>query len=135
MAIMDPENIELNTKIRFTTLNTHDNVVYTGEVAAICSYNTARVFEDLDTYYQEMKRCVPTLPVKEALTYLIINVAENEGVTTSKVFAREYIDPSSLSLVTANSHYDIRVYGTTLDKVEDLLAYIKSTGLTAEIVK
>lgn len=134
MAIVDPNTLKIGDTVRFRTLNPHDNVYHTGKIRSICDYETAKLFDDVDVYYQEVLRYQPAIGDKITLTYLLINIAENNAVSVTRVFALEMIDKGSLERVELNSYVDIRVYDIDITKAQDVLNAIKTLGYTCNIV-
>lgn len=134
MPVEDPTDIQVGETIRFKTLSPHDNVLWTGKVNSLCDYEIAKTFQDVDTYYWDVKKVVPELAAKEALHYLIIKVLENELNSTTRVFAREWIDPSSLERIMANTYKDIRVYDIDSSKAQDLIVMLRAHGYTCQVI-
>lgn len=110
MAIEDVNTLTKDQTIRFRTLSPHDNVLWVGKIVAICDYNVARKFQDIDTYYQDVLKVVPSMGARESLTYLILLVSENGAVATERVFALDWINAATLEVVMENTYVDIRVY-------------------------
>lgn len=137
MPVENPNDLKIGDTIRFKTINPHDNVLWTGKIAAITDYRTARAFDDVDTYYQDVIRANRDAGIgaKETLTYLLLNVSENDTTVTTRVFAIAYIDRSTLELVEENTYTDFRVYDIDSSKARDILEYITSCGYVAEIIQ
>ena len=134
MAIVDPNTLKIGDTIRFKTINPHDNIYHTGKIRSICDYEMARLIDDIDVYYQEVIKYYPTLDDKTTLTYLAVNISENDTVTTTRVFALDMIDQSTLEKVEVNTHTDIRVYDIDSTKAEDVLDAIRALGYTCNII-
>lgn len=136
MSVESVDDIAIGDTIRFKTLSAHDNVVWTGDVASICNYDTAKVFYDIDAYYATIKRTVTSLTSKESLTYLVIKITQSDNSTAYIAVAKEWIDESTLEKVTSNTHTDIRIYNIDASKAKDILSYIKTAypGYNAEIL-
>lgn len=136
MSVESIDNVKLGDTIRFKTLSAHDNVVWTGDVVSTCNYEIARRMYDVDAYYSEMKRSVPSLTSKESLTYFIIEVTQSNNSSVLVAIAKEWIDQSTLEKVNENTYTDIRLYNIDANKVKDILSYIKTAypGYNAEIL-
>ena len=131
------ENVSALTKgmtIRFRTLSPHDNVLWAGKITAMCDYDIASTFEDVDTYYQDILKINPAMDAKEALNYIIVSVSENGSVATKRVFALEWLDVSTVEVVTENTHVDIRIYDINSTKTEDVLSAITAMGYVAKVI-
>lgn len=134
MAIVDPSSISIGDTIRFKTMNPHDNVVWTGVVSSICSYNVAKIYGDVDAIFQEVQRELRTLESKERLKYLLVEVLENGEVPTMRVFALEWIDKSTLEKIEENSHVDFRVYDLDPSKINDILKALTAMGYNTSVI-
>ena len=127
MSIEDINSIVVGDRIRFKTKAVHDNVYWSGTVTAICGYDIARQFggQNLDIYYQDVKRVDSTLRAAENLTYFILKTTLADGTTTSEVFATEWVDISTFEYVNSTGYKDIRVYGIDDNKIQDVLGTIQ----------
>ena len=134
MSLTDPNLLRVGDVIRFKTVNPHDNIYHTGKIRAVCDYDTAKLFDDVDTYYQEVLRYVPTLGDKQILTYLALYISENQTSGSTKVFAIEVIDKVTLELVEENTYTDFRVYDIDESKAKDVLDAIRTLGYTCNII-
>lgn len=133
MAITDPNTLRIGQTIRFKTMNPHDNFYWTGKIAAICDYESARLEEDVDTYYNEIRRSMAEpLPSKENLTYLKLRVTEYDSKVVTRVFAVEYIDVGTLELVEVNTYRLLRVYDINDSKLQDVVSTIQSLGYVVD---
>lgn len=133
MAIEDPSSIQVGETIRFKTLSPHDNVIWTGKVSSICDYKIARTFQDVDTYYWDVKKVHPTMDTKEVLRYILLEVLENDNSTVTRVFALEWIDVSTLERVKENTYRDFRVFDIDDSKAQDVLVMLKSHGYVVQV--
>lgn len=134
MSLVDPNSIVNGQTIRFKSISVHDNVIWTGKVAGVVTYDIARAIEDVDTYYLDVKKYNPDMQAKEALTYLVLHVAENDTTTVTRVFATAWIDAGSLEVIEENTFVTIKVYDVSADRAKDILSAIQDLGYTAEIV-
>lgn len=127
MSIEDINSIVVGDRIRFKTKAVHDNVYWSGTVTAICGYDIARQFggQNLDIYYQDVKRVDSTLRAAENLTYFILKTTLADGTTTSEVFATEWVDLSTFEYVNSTGYKDIRIYGIDDNKIQDVLGTIQ----------
>ena len=134
MSVMSTSDIALGMSITFKTLNPHDNVRWAGTVESICKYNTARQFQDIEPYYQEVKRVHSDIASKENLTYIGLNVLENDSHSVMRYFALEWIDPSSLEELNYNNYIDFRVYDINDDTATEILQTLRSMGYITDKV-
>lgn len=138
MALRSVTDIAVGDMIRFKTTSPHDNGVWTGVVTAICNYDVARQFDDVDSYYQDIKRSDYSVPAKETLSYILLKIQlSDSNASKVAVVAKEWIDESTLEFVQSNTYTDIRIYNIDESKAQDILLYIKATyiGYVAEILK
>ena len=134
MAIEDVNTLKKDQTVRFRTLSPHDNVLWVGKIVAICDYDVARKFQDIDTYYQDVLKVKSSMDTKESLTYLILRVSENKTTATDRVFALDWIDAATLEVVMENTYVDIRVYDINATKAEDVMAAISAMGYNSKVV-
>lgn len=127
MSVEDISALKVGDRVRFKTKAIHDNVYWTGTVTAICGYDVARQFggQNLDIYYQDVKRVDGTLRAAENLTYFILKTTLADGTNTSEVFAEEWVDISTFEYVESTGYKDIRIYGIDSSKVRDVLGAIQ----------
>jgi hypothetical protein len=136
MSIVSVDTIALGDTIRFKTKSAHDNVLWTGVVQALCGYDIAKNFYDVDAYYADIIKTTP-MPDKSTLTYVILKAQQNSGITATMAIAKEWIDESTLEKVSDEDAYiDIRLYNISMSKAEDIVSYIKAAypGYIAEIL-
>ena len=112
MSVEDISKLAVGDRIRFKTKAVHDNVYWSGTVTAICGYDVARQFggQNLDIYYQDVKRVDGTLRAAENLTYFILK-------TTLADETFEYVE--------STGYKDIRIYGIDNSKINDVLGSIQ----------
>lgn len=127
MSVEDITKLTVGDRIRFKTKAVHDNVYWSGTVTAICGYDVARQFggQNLDIYYQDVKRIDSTLRPAENLTYFILKTTLADGTNTSEVFAVEWVDISTFEYVESTGYKDIRIYGIDNNKIKDVLGSVQ----------
>lgn len=134
MAIENVNQLLKGQTVRFRTLSPHDNVLWLGKITAICDYNIARKFQDIDTYYQDVLKVKSTMGARESLTYVILSVSENGATATDRVFALDWMDPATVEVVVENTYVDIRVYDINSTKAEDVVSAISAMGYVSKVV-
>ena len=134
MAIENVNQLSKGQTVRFRTKSPHDNVLWTGKITAVCDYDIARKFQDIDTYYQDVLKVEPSMGARESRTYLILRVSENGATATERVFALEWLNPATVEVVVENTYVDIRVYDINKTKAEDVMTAIAAMGYTSKIV-
>jgi len=128
MAVESVDDINVGDTIRFKTYDPHDNVYWVGKVISLCTYDIARQYNgsNVDNYYQEVKRVMPELKDKTNLNYFLLQVNQGENTDTI-VFAKEWVEPSTLEHVDTTSYYDLRIYGIDSSKLQDIIKLIGAT--------
>lgn len=132
MAIVSPNDLHIGDTIRFRSLSPHDNVTWEGKISSVCDYVIARNFDDIDQYYQDVKREQRDMSAKELLTYLLLEIQENNTQQRIRAFAVDWIDTSTLERVLEDNNVDIRIYGIDPAKVDDVLMMLQAHGYSAE---
>ena len=134
MAILNPNDIVVGMTITFRTHNPRDTVKYIGKVTGICDYTLARTLADVDVYHQQVTHNQSVGDIK-SLSFLVISYTDQDGGTTNtRCFAKEWINPSSLSLVSDKPYTDLRVYSLPQEKVSDIITLINSAGYSASVI-
>lgn len=117
--IVNLDNVKLFQTISFKTYNSYDTVEWKGVVNGIGGYDLVSKFEDLLPYHQNVKKSHPNIPELKDCTFLIIGAYENADTETThrRIFAKEWIDESTVKIVDVNQKLDFRVYNVTeIDK-------------------
>ena len=135
MATMSVHDIVKGQAIKFKTVLSHDNVVWSGTVSAVCDYYTAQHFEDLDVRHQEYCRENTTVLSKENLTYILLTVNENGTQSVIHAFALDWIDASTLEEINVATYTDFRVYNISVARANDLKTYIAGLGYVVETLE
>lgn len=128
MAIVHPDELRIGDRIKFRSISDHDHVTWQGKIVGFFSYNT--LLGDLRPYYAEVKKQVPDLKDMELLNYFMLEIA---GTTKKRnvVFAKEYIDISTLEKIDVDLVLDIKVALTNKDEIPTILNLLKSNGYLA----
>ncbi len=123
--ITSADQLSVGDTIRFKFIINDDFVYWIRTIQAVCKHKAAKAFSDVDAYYLDIKKTNSSLPVKEALTYLVLDVIENDGsITSTRAFAIEWMDPSTLELVEEDSYSDIRIYNVSDAIKAEIIKYI-----------
>lgn len=128
MPIVDPSSIVIKQDIKFKSLSDHDTVAWEGTVAGFLNYDAAKTMEDILPYYREAKKAITDLPPIEELTFFILKLDENTAITKYRVFALEYIDPSTLRIQDVHSDLYFKVYATPESEVPTIITLLKAHG-------
>lgn len=138
MAVIEASSITTGMTISFRTHNPHDNVVWTGKVIALCDYDVAKLFTDVDTFHQEVVRSDPNTNYGSAseLDYLVLEFKDNNANVIKQAFALPWLVASSIEAINEKEYIDIRVYSISSTKAQDLAAAIQSTyGYVAKVLE
>ena len=133
MSVVSPDTIKIGDTVRFNTISPHDTFKWCGVVRGIVGYEVARTLEDIDSYYNDVKRVHRDISAKESMKYLLLAIDENNtGTPKIRVFAVEWINTSTFEIVSENTHTDIRIYDIPESKLGDIVNMIRSAGYVAE---
>lgn len=136
MPTLDVTSIKVGDHLKFKTINARDLVYWEGRVVSICGYEDATTQEDILPYYWETKKSYPSLPIPEELTYFKLRVFEN-GDTTKRVFrifALEYIDPSTLYINDIYHDIVLKVYSVPDTELSSIINLLKTHGYSAKVI-
>ena len=131
MALID--TLQLRQKITFNCMNASDPTQYTGIIESIASYSAVKDKVDLLPYYQGVKKIITDMPPIEELSYFVLRI-EQDNKSTVIVRAKEWINPSSLAIVSSTSNVDIRVYGRTPEEATAIIDLLNAHGYKAAVI-
>ncbi len=129
--IVDSQNIEPGTIIKFRTINAHDSNLYSGTVAGICEYAIAKDYKDVVAYNKEVKEDTPSIADATELNYFIINLQDG----SKAAFAAEWVEASSLIIIDAAQNVTILLYNTTTSAALTAIQLLTDNGYPCKIVE
>lgn len=126
MATIPASSLTQGMNVTFKTRNPHDNVVWTGKIIAVCTYDVAKMFTDVDSYHQQVARADVETNFGDVTTnsYVVLQSQDSQGAIIKQAFATVWIDESTLSVVDVNAYVDIRIYSISESKASDIATYI-----------
>lgn len=130
MPLLNPHDLKIGQSITFKTKYSLDTVTWKGRVVAFLEYNEAIKQYDILPYYSELKKEYPEFPPITELTFFKLKLPNEE----SRIFAIEYIDPSTLYLNDVFKTIDLQIINTSQSEIGTLLDLLRSHGYIA-IVK
>lgn len=125
--IVNLADLNIGDTISFKTMNAYDTVTWRGKITGFANYDLVRQMEDLLPYYQNVKKNSPDMADIEYLSYIVLDCYENltTETYTRRIFAKEWLDPSSVKIIDMNKHMDIRIYDiseTDIQRIRDILS-------------
>ncbi len=136
MPTLDVTSIKVGDHLKFKTINDKDLIHWEGRVVSICGYEDATTQEDILPYYWETKKSHPELTIPEELTYFKLRVFEN-GDTTKRIFrifALQYIDPSTLYINDIHSDITLKVYSVPSTELVSIINILRTHGYVAKVI-
>lgn len=133
--LISVDELNIGQTIAFKTHNAYDNVEWRGTIVGIGDYSLVRKMDDLLPYYQNVKKSQTAMGDIETLSYLILDVYENAQtvMTNRRIFAKEWIDVSTLKIISITDHIDVRVFGTTSRDKQKILDILSDAGYSVTI--
>lgn len=130
------DDLRIGTTISFKTYNGYDSNTWRGIINGIGDYTFAKGMDDLIPYYQNVKKSIPNMPAIENLTFYSMSVYENSLTKTTgkRVFAKEWIDQSSIKIIDMNSHVDFRVFNITASNKQTIIDILSDHGYSCSII-
>jgi hypothetical protein len=127
------DEININNMVKFNTLHTDDETIWKGKVVGRITYDIARSYNHVLSYYMDIKKNNPNIGNMEELNYFLIELDnDNTNETTYRVFAEEWIVPGSLILIDTLSKREIRIFGITDTEFNDIVESIQIRGYYTE---
>lgn len=123
-------DIEIGQTISFKSISQYDNVEWRGVIVGFGDYNLIRSLQDILPYYQNVKKTKPDILPIDRLNYIILDVYENIKTTSTnrRVFAKEWIDVSSLKIVNVHNHIDLRIFNVEQHQLQIILDLLNANG-------
>ncbi len=126
--MVDMNSLEIGQTILFKSISDYDNVTRRCIIEGFANYSLAKKYEDILPYYQEVKKTNPSIAPIEKLSFMILKIYENNTPTNEIIFAKEWIEPSSLQILVENKYVDIRVYEIDSNIAKTVMDILKSNG-------
>lgn len=123
-------DLTIGQTIAFKSISQYDNVEWRGVIVGFGDYNLIRSLQDVLPYYQNVKKTKPDILPIDRLNYVILDVYENTKttVTNRRVFAKEWMDVSSLKIVNVHNYIDVRVFNVEQNQLQTILDLLNSNG-------
>ncbi len=132
------DDIKQKDTIAFKTINPYDNNEWRGVVVGFGTYDLVSQQYDLLPYYQEVRKTTSgsNMAEIEDLNYIIVDCYENAltKTTNRRIFAKEWIDASSLRQINIFQHLDIRIFGATDTDSKKILNMLLDYGYSAALL-
>ncbi len=133
-SIVNINDLEVDQTIAFKSISQYDTVQWKGKIVAMGNYEFARGYEDILPYYNNIKKTNQTVPPLEQSHFIILKLYENETKKTLLVFAKEWIEPTSLQLIDVEAYVDLRVF-VSEKEINEVLNLLRSNDIPAVIQK
>lgn len=117
----------INTKISFQSKNPADDVVWTGTVLALMTYEAAKSYGDIVAYRGAVAIADPTIDTVENLNYFLLRLDEVDG-QPRKIFASEFILDGSLEAIDQRVIVVLHVYDLSTNDHSAILTPLKANG-------
>jgi hypothetical protein len=134
MAITSLSDLAIGQSVSFTCNHPTDANIYQGTVIGLTTYAVAKSQEDLIPYYREVAKNIPTMAPIENLMFVLLS-STNNGVTTTVARALEWINESSLTIITNAQQFDIRIYNRPNTEITTVLDLLRSHGYSCKLVE
>lgn len=132
--ILNGHEIVPGLKIKFSTINTYDNQVWTGVVAGVVDYGVAKAFTDVDKYHAEVLKDTPGLDPTSEQEYIIINTADDGNPSRKVAFAVQWIDEPTLDPIAIENTITIKVYDILETDIVNAINALAEAGFKAKYV-
>jgi hypothetical protein len=132
--ILNGHEIVNGLKVRFSTINSYDNVVWSGIVAGVVSYDIAKVFTDVDKYHAEVLKDNAGLDPANEQQYILINTVDDGQPSRKVAFAVQWIDESTLVVIDITNTITIKVYDIPDTDIVNVLNTLANAGFKAKYV-
>lgn len=134
-ATINIRNLEMGTDISFKTWHTSDGNTYQGTLIGFGNYSVVKSLMDILPYYQGVKKAINSLAPMTELEYFIIeysqeNIVDGSNMTKTFVCAFDWVQESSVELISLKEHFDIRIYNKPESDAAKVVELLQSHGYT-----
>ena len=133
-VIINGHEIDIGTNIKFSTINTYDNVVWIGVVTGIVDYGIAKMITDIDKYHAEVLKDTPGLDPADTLQYIVIETVDDGSPSRKVAFAVDWIEETSLEVITVTDSADFRVFNIPETEIQNVLNTLLEAGYKASFI-
>ena len=131
-------NIEFNVNniIIFKSISKYDNNTWRGLVIGFGSYDLVKGYDDIGQYYKGVFATHPDMKPIDKLEYFILKAYDSEIADTGtiKIFAKEWVEPSSFSIHSTGSIHVIQVYDQTDQTIQNAIDLLYTNGFKCSLV-
>jgi len=111
-------NFEPGSTIQFRTRNQYDPNIYQGTVSGTCTYGLAqKLNKDIAVYHLNVAKTVPDITDLADQDFFTLTTTVEENIP----FAKEWVDPASIVLVSSTDYTDFRLY-----IIDDQIAVVRN---------
>lgn len=133
--IIDGKTVEINSIVKFKSMNNYDSNLWQGTVVAFGSAEVAKNFTDIYAYHQNILRSVReqfetgtgAYIEADALSYFVIRCLDN----VIRAFAVEWISPSSLEIIDTTTNITVKIYNVHTTSIDNIINLLKDNGFVA----
>ena len=111
-------------KVVFTSVNNKDSVSYSGTIRGIVEYDIAQQYRDIAQYNTDAQKNNSAIPAYQTLTYFLIRLDDG----TLVVFANEWIQNGSFSIIQDTTIYTIDVYDIPNNGQDSIITILSNAG-------
>ena len=121
--------------VTFTSKNPTDATVYKGVISGIISYRLSNRFGfDTLSYNTAVQRADISVGAIDTLNYFIITLSNDSPQPTDRLFADEWIAPSSFSVIQGATLYNVNIWDVPATGAGQIISVLRAAGYNATLV-
>lgn len=134
MQVMSVSDLDLGTIISFRSKRADDTVLWRGKLIGTGIYEYIRAISNPQPYNEAVRQSDPTVPSDVTLlNYFIIVIDNDASVPTTQVFAEEWLETGSLTVINLNNKVKVQVEDP-FSNAQAIVSLLASAGYTSRII-
>lgn len=131
---MSVSDLDLGTIISFRSKRADDTVLWRGKLIGTGIYEYIRAISNPQPYNEAVRQSDPTVPSDVTLlNYFIIVIDNDASVPTTQVFAEEWLETGSLTVINLNNKVKVQVEDP-FNNAQAIVSLLASAGYTSRII-
>lgn len=131
---MSVSDLDLGTIISFRSKRADDTVLWRGKLIGTGIYEYIRAISNPQPYNEAVRQSDPTVPSDVTLlNYFIIVIDNDASVPTTQVFAEEWLETGSLTVINLNNKVKVQVEDP-FSNAQAIVSLLASAGYTSRII-
>lgn len=129
--------VQIGNTIRYTLKDLNDTVVYSGQVVAICDYESARAYADVHAIHQAMLAADNSLD--DITTYRFLIVQDSDGVRRPVGYEirskKSWTTYDTVEIIDVGKTFVIKLFNANAEDATHAINALRELGLSCKITE